>query len=142
MLIIFAVAMQVCHSNPSERSRFIRCIYNLLSSGSLAVRYEAAGTLVTLSNAPSAIKVRYYKFHHTHHGSTLQAAAQCYVDLIIKESDNNVKLIVLDRLIGLKNTSATHEKILQVHTYSKCTILLIMITKAILKTAMHECILS
>ena len=51
------VAMQVCHSNPSERSRFIRCIYNLLSSGSLAVRYEAAGTLVTLSNAPSAIKV-------------------------------------------------------------------------------------
>lgn len=43
-----------------------------------------------------------------------QAAAQCYVDLIIKESDNNVKLIVLDRLIGLKNTSSTHEKILQV----------------------------
>ena len=48
------------------------------------------------------------------HGNTIQAAAQCYVDLIIKESDNNVKLIVLDRLIGLKKTSATHEKILQV----------------------------
>ena len=45
----------------------------------------------------------------------MQAAAQCYVDLIIKESDNNVKLIVLDRLIGLKSTSSTHEKILQVH---------------------------
>ena len=28
-----------------------------------------------------------------------QAAASCYIDLIIKESDNNVKLIVLDRLI-------------------------------------------
>ena len=36
------------------------------------------------------------------------------MDLIIKESDNNVKLIVLDRLIGLKKTSSTHEKILQV----------------------------
>ena len=44
----------------------------------------------------------------------IQAAAQCYVELIIKESDNNVKLIVLDRLINLKNTSPTHDKILQV----------------------------
>ncbi|XP_065911705.1 coatomer subunit beta-like [Dysidea avara] len=96
-LVIVELVYKVCHSNPSERSRFIRCIYNLLSSGSLAVRYEAAGTLVTLSNAPSAIK----------------AAAQCYVELIIKESDNNVKLIVLDRLINLKNTSPTHDKILQ-----------------------------
>lgn len=48
---------QVCHANPSERSRFIRCIYNLLNSSSPAVRYEAAGTLVTLSSAPTAIKV-------------------------------------------------------------------------------------
>lgn len=43
----------------------------------------------------------------------LQAAAQCYIDLIIKESDNNVKLIVLDRLIELKE-HPTHERVLQV----------------------------
>ena len=48
---------QVCHANPSERARFIRCIYNLLNSSSAAVRYEAAGTLVTLSSSPTAIKV-------------------------------------------------------------------------------------
>lgn len=48
---------QVCHANPSERARFIRCIYNLLQSSSPAVKYEAAGTLVTLSSAPTAIKV-------------------------------------------------------------------------------------
>lgn len=42
-----------------------------------------------------------------------QAAAQCYIDLIIKESDNNVKLIVLDRLIELKE-HPTHERVLQV----------------------------
>uniref|UniRef100_A0A8D2L6K7 Coatomer subunit beta n=1 Tax=Varanus komodoensis TaxID=61221 RepID=A0A8D2L6K7_VARKO len=89
-------ADQVCHANPSERARFIRCIYNLLQSSSPAVKYEAAGTLVTLSSAPTAIK----------------AAAQCYIDLIIKESDNNVKLIVLDRLIELKD-HPSHERVLQ-----------------------------
>uniref|UniRef100_A0A8C4QMM4 Coatomer subunit beta n=1 Tax=Eptatretus burgeri TaxID=7764 RepID=A0A8C4QMM4_EPTBU len=41
-----------------------------------------------------------------------KAAAQCYIELIIKESDNNVKLIVLDRLIDLKE-HPNHEKILQ-----------------------------
>lgn len=51
---------QVCHANPGERARFIRCIYNLLNSNSPAVRYEAAGTLVTLSSAPTAIKVSSY----------------------------------------------------------------------------------
>merc|ERR1712131_290870 len=74
--------------------RFIRCIYNLLQSSSNAVRYEAAWTLTTMSSAPTAIK----------------AAAQCYVELIVKESDNNVKIIVLDRLTELKEQ---HEKVLQ-----------------------------
>lgn len=95
-LVIVELIYKVCHSNPSERSRFIRCIYNLLNSNSPAVRYEAAGTLVTLSTAPTAIK----------------AAASCYIELIVKESDNNVKLIVLDRLIGLKDVPS-HERILQ-----------------------------
>ena len=49
--------LKVCIANPSERSRFIKCIYNLLNSSSNAVRYEAAGTLVTLSSAPTAVKV-------------------------------------------------------------------------------------
>ncbi|KAG9352418.1 hypothetical protein JZ751_020832 [Albula glossodonta] len=95
-LVIVELIYKVCHANPSERARFIRCIYNLLQSSSPAVKYEAAGTLVTLSSAPTAVK----------------AAAQCYIDLIIKESDNNVKLIVLDRLIELKE-QPTHERVLQ-----------------------------
>jgi coatomer subunit beta len=85
-LVIVELIYKVCHTNPNERSRFIRCIYNLLNSTSNAVRYEAAGTLVTLSTAPTAIK----------------AAVGCYIELVIKEADNNVKLIVLDRLIALK----------------------------------------
>ena len=71
---------QVCHAKPSEKARFIRCVYNLLQSQSGAVRYEAAGTLITLSAAPTAIK----------------AAAQAYIDLIIKESDNNIKVFGFD----------------------------------------------
>ncbi|KAL4233382.1 Coatomer subunit beta [Mactra antiquata] len=95
-LVIVELIYKVCHANPSERARFIRCIYNLLNSSSPAVRYEAAGTLVTLSSAPTAIK----------------AAASCYIELVVKESDNNVKLIVLDRLVALKEVPA-HEKVLQ-----------------------------
>ena len=95
-LVIVELIYKVCHSNPNERARFIRCIYNLLNSSSQAVRYEAAGTLITLSSAPTAVR----------------AASACYIDLIVKESDNNVKLIVLDRLIALKEI-ASHERILQ-----------------------------
>lgn len=95
-LVIVELIYKVCHTNPSERTRFIRCIYNLLNSNSNAVRYEAAGTLVTLSTAPTAIK----------------AAVSCYIELVIKESDNNVKLIVLDRLIALKDNEST-ERVMQ-----------------------------
>jgi len=94
-LVIVELIYRVCHQNPAERSRFIRCIYNLLNSNSPAVRYEAAGTLVTLSNAPTAVK----------------AAASAYIELIVKESDNNVKLIVLDRLVAMRDSPA-YEKIL------------------------------
>ena len=95
-LVIVELIYKVCLANPNERSRFIRCIYNLLNSQSASVRYEAAGTLVTLSTAPTAVK----------------AAASAYIDLIVKEADNNVKLIVLDRLVAMKE-SPSHEKILQ-----------------------------
>lgn len=97
-LVIVELIYKVCHNSPSERTKFIRCIYNLLNSSSSAVRYEAAGTLVTLSTAPSAIK----------------AAATCYIEIICKESDNNVKLIVLERLHALRETaSSSNDRVLE-----------------------------
>jgi coatomer subunit beta len=97
-LVIVELIYKVCIANPSERSRFIRAIYNLLNtSTSPSVRYEAAATLITLSQAPTALK----------------AAANCFIDICLKESDNNVKLIVLDRLIGLKESAPAAEKVLQ-----------------------------
>lgn len=52
--------------------------------------------MITLSTAPTAIK----------------AAASCYIELIVKESDNNVKLIVLDRLIAMKEHESM-ERVMQ-----------------------------
>ena len=56
--------------------------------------YEAAWTLVSLSTAPTAVR----------------ACAQTYATLLTSSGDNNVKLIVLDRLAELKKH---HSKVLQ-----------------------------
>ncbi|KAJ2393817.1 coatomer subunit beta [Coemansia sp. RSA 2559] len=76
----------------SEKPLFIRCIFELLNVPGSAVNYEAAATLVTLTANPVAVK----------------AAATCYISLASKESDNNIKIIVLERLDQLR---ARHEGI-------------------------------
>ncbi|KAJ2322588.1 coatomer subunit beta, partial [Coemansia sp. RSA 2673] len=76
-----------------EKALFVRCIFELLGSAASAVKYEAATSLVALSANPAAVK----------------AAAGCYIALAAKESDNNVKIIVLERLDQLR---ARHEGIL------------------------------
>ena len=72
----------MCRLNPGEKAKYIKVILALLQSLSTAVVYECAVTLVSLSQAPTAIR----------------AAANCYCQLLVSHSDNNVKLIVLDRL--------------------------------------------
>jgi coatomer subunit beta len=66
----------------------------MLKSESQAVTYEAAWTLVSLSTAPTAVRF----------------SAQAYAQLLNNSSDNNVKLIVLDRLCEMKKF---HSKIVQ-----------------------------
>jgi coatomer subunit beta len=85
-LVVVEMIRKVVRSRPRDRGRYIRCIFTLLSSPSPAVQYEAAQTIVTLSAVPTAIK----------------AAATTYVGLLVKEADNNVKMIVLDRLLELR----------------------------------------
>jgi coatomer subunit beta len=65
----------------------MKIILQLLQTNNTAVVYECAGALVSLSSAPTAIR----------------AASNCYCQLLQSQSDNNVKLIVLDRLMELKN---------------------------------------
>ncbi|KDN39613.1 putative SEC26-coatomer complex beta chain of secretory pathway vesicles [Tilletiaria anomala UBC 951] len=68
------------------KARFVRVISELLDAPSHAVKYEAATTLATLTQSSAAIK----------------ATASALIELVVKESDNNVKLIVLDRLDALR----------------------------------------
>uniref|UniRef100_A0A0C9RK81 TSA: Wollemia nobilis Ref_Wollemi_Transcript_13888_3353 transcribed RNA sequence n=1 Tax=Wollemia nobilis TaxID=56998 RepID=A0A0C9RK81_9CONI len=85
-MVVLELIRKVCRSNPGEKGKYIKIIISLLNSKSTAVIYECAGTLVSLSSAPTAIR----------------AAANTYCQLLLSQSDNNVKLIVLDRLQELK----------------------------------------
>ncbi|MCE0480944.1 hypothetical protein HAX54_038253 [Datura stramonium] len=87
-MVVLDLIRKVCRTNKAEKGRYIKIIISLLTAPSAAVTYECAGTLVSLSSAPSAIR----------------AAANTYCQLLQSQSDNNVKLIVLDRLNELKTS--------------------------------------
>ncbi|KAI9677259.1 MAG: coatomer subunit beta [Trizodia sp. TS-e1964] len=72
--------------NSQNKARYLRLIFDLLDAGATTVVYEAASSLTSLTSNPAAIK----------------AAASKFVELCIRESDNNVKLIVLDRVDKLR----------------------------------------
>lgn len=67
------------------RSQYLQIVTSLLDISNTAVAYEAATTLSVLSSSPSAVK----------------SAAAKFVELAIKESDVNVKLIALERISEL-----------------------------------------
>jgi coatomer subunit beta len=72
--------------NSQNKARYLRLIFDLLDAGASTVIYEAASSLTALTNNPVAVK----------------AAAAKFIELSIKEADNNVKLIVLDRVDQLR----------------------------------------
>ncbi|GAA0184957.1 hypothetical protein Leryth_022394 [Lithospermum erythrorhizon] len=87
-MVVLELIRKVCRTNKGEKGKYIKIIISLLNAPSAAVTYECAGTLVSLSSAPTAIR----------------AAANTYCQLLQSQSDNNVKLIVLDRLNELKSS--------------------------------------
>lgn len=93
-LLVLELTRKVCRSDPAQKSRFVRVLFQMLTSSSASVSYEAAWTLVSLSSAPTAIR----------------AAASTYSSLLSSQNDNNVKMIVLERLEDLRKK---HTKVLQ-----------------------------
>lgn len=75
-------------------------IFDLLEAGASTVVYEAASSLTALTSNPVAVK----------------AAAAKFIELSIKEADNNVKLIVLDRVDQLrkKNEGVLDDLIMEI----------------------------
>ncbi|KAD7478488.1 hypothetical protein E3N88_01624 [Mikania micrantha] len=92
-MVVLDLIRKVCRTNKGEKGKYIKIIISLLTVTSAAVIFECAGTLVSLSSAPTAIR----------------AASNTYCQLLLTQSDNNVKLIVLDRLDELK---ASHRDIM------------------------------
>ncbi|KDO67309.1 hypothetical protein CISIN_1g048218mg [Citrus sinensis] len=80
----------VSRMDKGEKETYINIVKSLLNAPSTAtaVAYECAGILVSLSSKPTDIV----------------AAANTYCQLLRSQSDNNVKLIALDRLIELKSS--------------------------------------
>ena len=78
--------------NTTNRARYLRLIFDLLEAGTSTVAYEAATALTALTSNPVAVK----------------AAATKLLEICIKEADNNVKLIVLDKVETLRQ----HEGVL------------------------------
>lgn len=72
--------------NQQNKARYLRLIFDLLEANTSTVIYEAATSLTALTSNPVAVK----------------AAAGKLIELSIKEADNNVKLIVLDRVDQLR----------------------------------------
>lgn len=72
------------------RTRYINLLSELVESTSHTVIYEAANTLTVLTSNPSFVSL----------------AANKFIELAIKESDNNIKLIVLERIHDIHKKNA------------------------------------
>lgn len=93
-LVVVGLIRRSVHDPSAPRGRYLRAVHTLLGSNAPAVQFAAAHTLSLLSRAPTAIS----------------AAAQAYATLLAGASDNNVKLVVLDRLRSLHQA---HTRVMQ-----------------------------
>lgn len=75
--------------NPANKGQYLKLIFEMLEVASHTVIYEAATSLTALTSNPAAVK----------------AAASKFIELIVKESDNNAKLIMLDRIDALRKSN-------------------------------------
>eukprot|EP01083_Nonionella_stella_P012098 34340_1 len=85
-ITVLELMRKVCRSLPVPKSIFVQCAAKLLESQSNGVVYEAANTLLSLTPLDSAVN----------------KALESYTRLLQTESDQNVKLIVINRLNSLR----------------------------------------
>lgn len=86
-LAVLELLRKTSKFDPAQKSKLMKAIFSFSNSKSSSVLFECANTLTQISNAPTAIKV----------------AINIYIQLLCGNSDNNVKLIVLDKLQNIMN---------------------------------------
>lgn len=96
-LIVLEMLRGLCKSDPSQKARLMNAIFMLSNSKSSSVLFECANTITQLTTAPKAIKV----------------AIQSYLNLLAEQNDNNVKIIVLDKILELRQR---YKKVLEDYT--------------------------
>ncbi len=89
-LIVLEMLRKLCKIEPSQKQRLMNAIFLLSNSKSSSVLFECANTITQLTTAPTAIKI----------------AIQSYLQLLAEQNDNNVKLIVLNKIIDLRGKYA------------------------------------
>jgi coatomer subunit beta len=87
-VVALELVRKTCRAEPQNKGKLIKIILALLASGSHSVVYECANVLVQLSTAPTAVR----------------AAANAYCQVLATSTDNNVKLVVLDRIEDLASS--------------------------------------
>lgn len=89
-LSVLEMLRKLCKTDPSQKSKHMNAIFMMSNSKSSSVLFECASTIVQLTTAPSAIKV----------------AIQSFLNLLQEQNDNNVKIIVLDKILELRKQYA------------------------------------
>eukprot|EP00760_Papus_ankaliazontas_P003619 PhM_4_TR11635/c0_g1_i1/m.20320/K17301/COPB1, SEC26; coatomer subunit beta len=87
-LALVDLLKQLIIRDPQDKSQYVRIIFSLLQSKSPALLFQCASTLLSLSSSPTA----------------LRQAVQTFTQLLNTYSDNNVKLIILDRITALRQS--------------------------------------
>mmetsp|Transcript_198 Transcript_198/g.520 ORF Transcript_198/g.520 Transcript_198/m.520 type:complete len:948 (-) Transcript_198:1112-3955(-) len=85
-LAVVDLLRHLCKTNPGEKYQYMRVIFSLMASKSASVLFQCASSLLGLSTSPTAIR----------------ESAGTFVKLLSSHGDNNVRLIVLDRLEDIK----------------------------------------
>jgi coatomer subunit beta len=85
-LIVLEMLRKLCKIEPSQKQRLMNAIFMLSNSNSSSVLFECANTITQLTSSPTAIKI----------------AIQSYLNLLSDQNDNNVKMIVLGKIMDLR----------------------------------------
>lgn len=92
-LALLELVRKVAKTRPAQKMKLMKIVYYLSNASSPAVSFECAQILAQYAgSSPSASQV----------------AASSFVNLLVSQSDNNVKLVVLEKLESMANSDRRH----------------------------------